>query len=569
MRRRRPDLWLKDVVGLGSGKCNCNPPCKIDPLHEKILKDYGDLIHAKEMIYYADTLKKGLADVAPAMERYETILKKLEFFKDSKTQKGKDDYDYWFGEAKRIYKKISKHQKSFKRIEYVEKHYGWARKKVGISIQSAKGVGKTFLLAIMNMHFYSLFDNSKGIVTAPKKDLLDDNLKAEIKKWIRHSQEVWGEGSLLSQTFEITTDKMFVKLPDRSQWGNTKFLAFRTANLSAPKDVQEQTLQGYHEDYMLLGCDEASGVNDVVFKPLMTTLTGKVNIMILIFNPNRNTGFAIETQTRLKEHFLCYRISALESTLITEDHINNMRKFFENDPNGWRVSVEGLPPKEDSDALIRYEKIVEAMQRDVPESLYRNLPRVGGFDVGGGVDTSEISVIQGNKCFEIHSFNSSDPDEIERFAVRVCENELIDFLGVDGIGIGMFMPTMLKKHRINAIKVDSRNKSSDPKFYNLRTELYWRLKVWIEDEGACLPNCEILKNELAVLKKEEKGNQLFVVSKKKLKDQGIKSPNKADSLMIAMIHKSKLKIKGNVEVKHRDKYKKSSLRSQIDSWLAA
>jgi hypothetical protein len=317
---------------------------------------------------------------------------------------------------------------------------------------------------------------------------------------------------------------------------------------------------------MLLGCDEASGVNDVVFKPLLTTLTGKCNFMVIIFNPNRNTGFAIETQTRLKEHFLCYQISALESTLITEDHIDNMRKFYEDDPNGWRVNVLGLPPEDEADALIPYSKIIEAADREHDPSIYSHMKKVAGFDVGGGSDLSAIAPVQGPNCAKIYTFSSSQESEIERFAVNTCENEMIERISVDGIGIGFFMPGMLRKHGINAKKTDSRNTSPDPKYANMRAYLFWRLRNWIINGGS-IPNDKELIKELAILKKEEKGNKMFIISKAKLKKDGIKSHNKADALMLAMDFNHDLEVVGQVEVK-KDKYRDKYSPQKILSWLA-
>ena len=569
--KRRPDIWVKDVIGIGSGKCNCSPPCKMDPSHAKILKEFGDLIHAKRMIFAVDVLSRRIVDVARAKERLDVLNKNFKEMKKSGNWDPKNQhYRYVQAEINRITNRLRGRDGDLKKIEYMEKVYGWARKKIGVSIQSSKGVGKTALLSWVNMYFYSLFTGSKGIVTAPKKDLLEDNLKSEIKKWIRHSQQVYGESSLLSQMFTVSSDKMYANVENEKDRGNTQLMAFRTANLSAPKDVQEQTLQGYHEDFMLLSCDEASGVNDVVFKPLIATLTSKVNLLFIIFNPNKNTGFAIETQTRLKGLFLTYQLNSLNSTLITKDYIENMRKYYEDDPNGWRVNILGLPPKDDKDALIPYEKIIEAAERETPYELYKDNPRVGGFDVGGGGDPSAIAVVQGCKCHAIHEFSSSIDTEIEQFGVDTVENELIERIGCDGIGIGFFMASMLRKYNISAFSVDSRNKVSNPKYFNMRAKLYWELRLWIM-KGGDIPNNTKLIHELAVLRKVGDISKIQIISKEKLKKEGIKSPNRADALMLAMFFKQLLQIISNIDEKKRDKYRESYQRkyseASLKNWL--
>jgi len=582
--RRKPEVWAREVVGIGL--CKCEPPCQMDPLHSKILSDYGKLIHAKKRVFEIDIKKREL-EKSPhfaARERYDKIMGQIKEWqkvvtgpKNNNNRNLHENYERLVEEAKKLYPKLERYEKKWKIIAQAEKDYGWARKIVGISIQSAKGVGKTMLMALMIMHFYSLHEDSKGIVTAPKKDLLNDNLKAEIKKWIRHSQTIYGENSLLNKLIALDADKVYINVEDKKEQASTQFCAFRTANMSAPKDVQEQTLQGYHEKYMLLGCDEASGVADVVFQPLITTLTGMCNIMVLIFNPNRNTGFAIETQPRedgshrkYSEMFLTYQISALDSTIITSDHIDNMRKFYTDDPNGWRVNVLGLPPLDDADALIPYSKIIEAAQRETPESLYMSLPRVGGFDVGAGGDPSAIAKVQGPKCHApIHMFSSANDDEITNFGVETIANELIETVAVDGIGIGMFMPKILRGYGINAKKVDVRHRVSDDRFFNLRAQLYWYLREWILD-GGDIPNDEVLIRELAILKIDRSSGKIQIISKQKLKKDGHKSTNKADALSLCMTFKNELVIKQVKEAarQRRCKYKEKYNRKSILSWLA-
>ena len=532
--------WIKDVIGIGSGRCNCSPPCQMDPQLTRIFDDYGRLIKAKEMLFYADSLNVNVDAIAPAKERYEVALKQINFYKGMKSQQGKDNYDYWVGEANRIYKSFSKLEKNYNRVKLIEEKYGWARQILGISVMSAKGVGKTATLALALMHFYSMNEKSKGIVTAPKKDLLDDNLKAEIKKWIRHSVECYGDSSLVKNLFEITSDKIFVKVKDKKDWGDTQFCAFRTANMSAPKDVQEQTLQGYHEDFMLLGADEASGIDNVVFKPLMTTMTGKCNIAFIIFNPNRNSGFAYDTHYDPDKSKLWIRhhIDAENSTLVSEDSIQRAYIFFKDDPNGLRVSVLGLPPLDSEDALIPYSKLTDACERETSESFYERSPKIFGFDVGAGGDMNAISIMQGNKCHRIYNLRSSDENEICSWAVTILQNENCDIrrdkIAVDGVGIGFLMPALLAKCGYpNAVKVDSRNSSPDPKFGNMRAYLFWKLRMWLI-AGADIPNKAELKKQLSVLRTENKRGVLWVISKEKLKAEGVKSPNDADAMMLAM-----------------------------------
>ena len=52
--------------------------------------------------------------------------------------------------------------------------------------------------------------------------------------------------------------------------------------------------------------------------------------------------------------------------------------------------------------------------------------------------------------------------------------------------------------------------------------------------GADIPNKAELKKQLSVLRTENKRGVLWVISKEKLKAEGVKSPNDADAMMLAM-----------------------------------
>src|SRR3972149_2267734 len=138
----------------------------------------------------------------------------------------------------------------------------------------------------------------------------------------------------------------------------------RTANPRASAEEQRETLSGFHEDYLMVAADEAASIPDVVFEQLETTLTGKVNFCLVVFNPTRRTGFAIETQTRERKRWLCLQWNAEDSPIVTRESIDYKARKFGRTSNQFRVTVLGLPPKADSDALIPYEHVIECVDRD-------------------------------------------------------------------------------------------------------------------------------------------------------------------------------------------------------------
>lgn len=54
--------------------------------------------------------------------------------------------------------------------------------------------------------------------------------------------------------------------------------------------TKPENMQGFHEDYMLFVCDEASGIADHIMEAILGTLSGAENKLFLCGNPTRTSG---------------------------------------------------------------------------------------------------------------------------------------------------------------------------------------------------------------------------------------------------------------------------------------
>jgi len=454
-------------------------------------------------------------------------------------------------------KLISAKQKQARgdRMTLEEKEYAL---KLGLSIRSGKGAGKTSCLAWMSSKFLSMFKGSKLLATAPKQDLLRDNLWGEIAKWKRYSTKTHGENSYLFKTMVVQADKVYMK-SDPKEW----FMVARTCSRNASEADQKATLQGYHADYQLIVVDEAWGVPDAVFEPLITTLTRAVNIVIMIGNPTKNYGYAHDTweKPNLSKYFVQIQINCEESTLVTPEHIQRQREIYADDPNGYRVNVLGLPPEDGDDALIPYSALTEARYREFPRSLWVDEPVITTADIGAGGDITGICHTQGPKTHKLKGFSSHKADEVAREIAGECMLMDSAKCGFDGIGVGWGIEPLLRAEGIDSVPIDVRNRAFDhQRFFNLRSELYWTLREdFIRGNISIDPADEELINELATIKldKPEDATKIKVMSKAQMRKEGAlkKSPNKADSLMLSRYFTRRMvqaiKSQGRYSVDHR------------------
>ena len=515
-----PLLCCKEVLGIGvQKKDSTEPPIKLDPLQEQIIVEMWELIRMKE--------KKSFIGV------------------DKLTEKEK-----------------------------------FIAEKIGVSVQSGKGVGKTALASIVALLFLVCFRYARVVILGPKYDQIKANLWPEIKKWFAHSVEVYGEDSLLNQLFKDQNDLIYcthvkpVELKDR--WR----IFIQTFPKNSDIATQQSSVQGNHDDYMLFLMDEASGIPDHIFEPIESTLSGIVNLVFAIFNPNKNTGWAIETQGKMKEKWVTAHIDARKSTLVTEEHIQYMLYKYGADSNKFRVSVLGLPPLAEEGCLISWEWIQSAKDRWEDMNVAETEPYLLGADIGGGGDASMICRRQGMKVMKFEGNKSVDTDIVANWINRIILDEEPDCSYVDMNGIGNTtyyrLQSVFGKKKVKGINVRKKAFNIN-KFVMLRDELMWRLReVFESGEIAIPPNDDELEGELSLLKYDDDGTdgKIKVISKQNAEYKremmglvGYKSPNKVDSLIMTF-YENYTSVLLKTEYKRQGFRKRLSALSKSGNWMS-
>jgi len=441
------------------------------------------------------------------------------------------------------------------------------RGKFGISVKSAKGVGKTAILAIILLCMQiTLGRHQTNLITAPRKEDLKDKIFSEISHWISHSREKYGENAIVNHLLGLEGLKLYRKgfgKGDKEAEGKQGVTLGRTCNRNADMAMQQATLQGFHDRYMLLGADESFGIPDAVFEPLITTMTGEVNFAFLIGNPTRNSGYAYDTFNKNKNYWITRTISAEDSTLVNKEHIRILKEQYRDYPNLYRVNVLGEFPLDEEDALIPFSKIMEAV--DLYKDLEPNDKRycdegiVFGCDIGCGGDLSVVYKRQGIKVDKLGTKNERDTMVTARWIGALSEVNEPTKICVDGIAWGKGVLDRLKELGYSqTCFVDARRKPSDSgRFKNLRAELYIKLAEMFINNQIAIPDDEQLIKELSVLKIVNPlgADKIQIVSKKDLKAQGIESPNEADALMMTVFfNDTRLRIQKATNDRYNDTY---------------
>ena len=439
-----------------------------------------------------------------------------------------------------------------------EKRYA---SKYGISIMSGNGTGKDAWSSITLLWFMMCFPQAYGLATANSAKQLRNVLWREINKWMKNSKhpDMKLRETILEQYFEWQAEKIFWKESGGKDW----FVEAVTINTNMSEDEQAESIAGRHEKHMIIVVDEASGIAPSVFNKLEATMTSPVNIMILIFNPTRSKGYAVESQN--SSDWIGLRWNAEEvvqegrTDLITSEHIQRLEEKYGRDSNPFRIRVLGLPPLADSDTLIPYDWIMDAVGREFV--LLPTMPAIKGVDVGAGGDKSVILTRKGPLVVKITRQNTSDTMILVSKVTSEIADEEPNAVFIDVIGIGKGVYDRLREITNKVFPVDVRRTSRNAERFNkMRDELWWKVREEFEKGTISIPNDLDLIDQLAMMKYDTETGKIKVESKKQLKTRGEDSPDEADALCLTYYLPDH-----SVAVKKEDRYSKPVKREY--SWM--
>ena len=397
-------------------------------------------------------------------------------------------------------------------------------KKLGISIMAGKGIGKDAWLSWMILWFVSLFPYCKVPCTSVSADQLYKVLWSEISKWM--------ETSLVKPWLGIQNDMLYFKdLPEdvvKRRW----FAYTKTANPKSSVQEQAETLAGAHEHYVMVAVDEASGIPEAVFQPLESTMTGPVNFMLMIFNPTRSKGYAIDTQYANAQDWITLRWNAEDSEIGPRSEQERLANKYGVDSNPYRIRILGLPPKMDEQTLIPWDWIQEAVDREI-EGNERE-PQVKGIDCGAGGDASIICTTKGYQTYPLKRLTTPDSTVLINWVGNDIDADRPDAAYVDTIGIGWAVEGGLRQTKGAIIQAaDARRTADNPdKYFNKRAEMYDRLREDFERGLISIPNDRDLIEQLGAIRYEYVGSKMKILEKKKLKKLIGHSPDEADALAL-------------------------------------
>lgn len=224
------------------------------------------------------------------------------------------------------------------------------------TVRSGHGVGKSAVEAWVVIWFMCTHPFPKIPCTAPTQHQLFDILWAEVSKWIRNNKALRNE-------LIWTKEKLYMKgYPE--EW----FAVARTAS-------KPDALQGFHAEHLLYIIDEASGVDDKIFEPVLGALSTPGARLLMCGNPTQLSGFFYESHNKNKASYSAFHIDGRKSGRVPQDYVDMIIRMYGEDSDIFRVRVAGEFPLQEDDifislSLVENSIMTEYQPRDQPTIIH-------------------------------------------------------------------------------------------------------------------------------------------------------------------------------------------------------
>lgn len=394
-----------------------------------------------------------------------------------------------------------------------------------VAVRSCNGSGKTYIAAHAVLWWLMCFPDALVITTAPTAHQVRDVLWREIRRAYRGNEDLI-DGTLLRTSLELG-EKHYAQ------------------GLSTDRP---ERFQGFHEGHILFVVDEASGVREGIFEAIEGSMTSAHAKMLLLGNPSSVSGTFYEAFHRRRELWHAIHISAFDTpnlsegrvvmpTLVTPRWVEEAKVNWGEDSPMYQVRVLGEFPSETEDTLIALRLIERAAQAQAPASAAGEEPTEMGVDVARfGTDRSVICVRRGEQVIEMEAFARRDTMETAGRVKAAIGKHRPRIVRVDVIGVGAGVVDRLREQgcpEVTGVNVASR--ASRPEhFANLRAELYDGLRERFQQGRVRIPADAELIGELAGIRYSfTSSGQVRIEDKEEARARGLRSPDKADALMLA------------------------------------
>ena len=424
------------------------------------------------------------------------------------------------------------------------------------SVRSGHGVGKSAVEAWALIWFIMTRPFPKIPCTAPTQHQLFDILWAEVNKWIRNNP-------LLEQELIWTKSKLYMR-GHPQEW-------FAVARTSTKPDA----LQGFHAEHVLYIIDEASGVDDSVFEPVLGSLSTAGARLLMCGNPTQLSGFFYDSHNKNRGSYKTFHIDGRKSSQVSQEFVDMIINMYGEDSDIFRVRVPGEFPLQEDEVFIPLSMCEKSIMMEYSPRKTPNLIHIGADIARFGDDKTCIGYKIDEKVTFYRKRRGQDTmktaDDIiacgEMLVKQYNWKEMIP-VKIDDGGVGGGVVDRLRQMKRNqpdrfwwldVIPVKFGQRIKHKHYYDSTTYMMAIVKkllsTYDEEDGTKKP-CELIlpdDNDLVAQLSTRKyemteTSKIRIESKKDVKKRGQHSPDEADCLLLMCLPvKSKSKTRSKTE----------------------
>lgn len=416
------------------------------------------------------------------------------------------------------------------------------------TVRAMHGPGKTFGAAAALVWFHTAF-KALSPATAPTIKQLKTRLWPRIRTVKAMADPFWGS------MYEIqSTSVIWNKDPN---W-----------QVIAETGATPENLQGYHDEFMLIVCDEASGIDEEMFPVIEGAMsTGKIVLLLLIGNPTKLIGTFADSHLKPKvsKYYHQIHVDLRKTTRVSEQWVKEMGEKYGVDSPVYQVRCLGEFAAEDENQLMALSWLESARVKEY--SPDGSIPRKRiSVDVSDGGDNFTV-ITRGTRYNSFtslkkqtkHSFPGGLAvtmacDEVERVWFEdgmMKENG--DDIVVDALGVGAGVVSELVRRGLPVIRYMGGAKSDDSeKWRNRRVQSYMVArdhfregKIDFDDNFVDEDEWDDLYAQLCSIKRKPGMEKLEdLLTKQEMVDKNIVSPDRADSIAMQFATQAPILVEG-------------------------
>jgi phage terminase large subunit len=409
------------------------------------------------------------------------------------------------------------------------------------AVKACHASGKTMLAAMAVLWWIVRYRDGIAITTAPTWEQVRDLLWGEIHKALLRSRYPYPQ--------VLQTELRFGP-------GNYAL------GLSTNRGVR---FQGFHGEHLLIVMDEAPGVAGDIWEAIEGARAGGQVRLLALGNPTIASGPFHDAFTTNREGWSTFTIDAFQTPNLEGFPLEGLRamkrgvaedalefasparpylvtrrwvyeKFHEWGERSplWQARVRGQFPEQAEDALVSLAWLEAARWRRKEGAPNERL--YAGVDVAGPGEDETCAAVrsESGRIVAIRAWQSADARG-EAAAFLGEFRARLEIVNVDSIGIGYHFGLHLQDlgFPVQMINVGEPSRDS-AKFANAKAEFYWGLRMRLEAGDIGGLDDEIAIGQLAGIRyRHNPRGQIQIESKEEARKRGVKSPDRAEAIMLA------------------------------------